>query len=367
MVLTPSVVNVHYLYMQEYDPNDQMSVNRMDRSGRVRIADSLLHDSTVDGVLIESARRYLDFLSCDRGLSQNTIAAYRSDLSGFIFWLPPNTERVDRTHVTKFLSFLKSAGHKPATLSRNLATLRGWFAWQKTAGKINSDPSDGLQNPQRTKKLPQVLTIAEVDNMINCAANSKERAMLELLYGAGLRVSELVNLELKDINLNHGYVKCFGKGSKERLVPIGRSAIAAVKTYMSEYHAAALAAPVAQVTAKGRRTIARPQPLFCDRLGAKLNRLVVWQVVKRVAQKASIRKTMSPHTLRHSFATHLLERGADLRAVQELLGHSSIVTTQLYTHISRKHLKKAYEKAQLSIHDYAFSQEAERLLRSDDD
>lgn len=333
------------MYMQSQGPNDQFDNNRTDRSGRIKIADSLLRGSTVDGVLIDSARRYLDFVSRDRGLSPNTVAAYRSDLSGFIFWLPPNTERVDRTHVTRYLTFLKSAGHKPATLSRNLATLRGWFGWQKSAGKITSDPAEGLLNPQRTRKLPQVLTIAEVKAMIAEAGNSRERAMIELLYGAGLRVSELANLEIKDINLNHGYVRCFGKGSKERLVPIGRPAIESIKIYLAE-----------------RKTApTKSQLLFMDRTGQRLNRLVVWQIVKRLAQKAKIRKTLSPHTLRHSFATHLLEGGADLRAVQELLGHSSIVTTQLYTHISRKHLKKAYDNAQLSIHDYAFSKEAENL------
>lgn len=337
-------------------PNDQLNTNETDRASRVRIADSLLHDSTVDGVLIESARRYLDFLNRDRGLSPNTIAAYRSDLSGFIFWLPPNTERVDRTHVTRYLSFLKAAGNKPATLSRNLATLRGWFMWQKSHGKIASDPSDGLLNPQRTKRLPQVLTVSEVTAMINAAGNSRERAMIELLYGAGLRVSELANLEIKDLNLNHGFVKCFGKGSKERIVPIGKPAVTAVRTYISELNVTAGGITAQQA---GR------QPLFRDRAGQKLSRLVVWQVVKRLAAKANIRKSMSPHTLRHSFATHLLENGADLRAVQELLGHSSIVTTQLYTHISRKHLKKAYENAQLTIHDYVFSQEAESLNRPD--
>jgi integrase/recombinase XerD len=342
------------MYMQSNLPGDQNG-NPMDRSGRVKIADSLLHDSTVDGVLIQSARRYLDFLNRDRGLSPNTIAAYRNDLSGFIFWLPPNTERVDRVHVTRYLAFLKSAGHKPATLSRNLATLRGWFAWQKSHGKITSDPSDGLLNPQRVRKLPTVLTVAEVTAMINAAANSRDRAMLELLYGAGLRVSELAGLEIKDINLAHGYVKCFGKGSKERIVPIGKPAVAALKTYLCELG----------TTSGATGPAAGRLPVFRDRAGQKLNRLVVWQVVKRLAAKANVRKSLSPHTLRHSFATHLLEHGADLRAVQELLGHSSIVTTQLYTHISRKHLKKAYESAQLTIHDMAIAKEAESFQRND--
>jgi len=347
--------------MDSQDLQDQLIKDQAVRSSRVRIADGLLQGSTVDSVLIESARRYLDFLNRDRGLSPNTIAAYKNDLTGFIFWLPPNTERVDRTHVTRYLTFLKSAGHKPATLSRNLATLRGWFAWQKAAGNIPSNPSDGLLNPQRVRKLPQILTVAEVGLMIAAAANSRERAVLELLYGAGLRVSELANMDVRDVNLNHGYVRCIGKGSKERLVPIGRKAIEAVRTYLAETVSTTRGAPL--VALGRRKQIERVVPLFPDRSGNRLNRLVVWQIVKRVAAKAKIKKSLSPHTLRHSFATHLLENGADLRAVQELLGHSSIVTTQLYTHISRKHLKKAYENAQLSIHDYAFSKEAETLRK----
>lgn len=351
--------------MQNKVPDDQ-NVSKLSRSARLEMADSL-HGITIDGKLIESVTRYLDHLEREKGLSLNTVSAYRSDLSGFIFWLPPNTARVERVHVTRYLTVLKSGGAASATISRTLATLRGWFAWRKISGSIESDPSDGLQNPQRVRRLPIILTPQEVAAMIKVAPNSKERAMIELLYGAGLRVSELSNLELKDLNLAHGYVRCFGKGSKERLVPIGRSAIGAVKTYLEERNAAK---PIKELStapgAKRSRMIQRSEPLFPDRLGAKCNRLIVWQVVKRLAARAGIRKQMSPHTLRHSFATHLLEGGADLRAVQELLGHSSIVTTQLYTHISRQHLKKAYDSAQLknaqlSIHDLAFSREAEQL------
>lgn len=337
-----------------------------------------LHQQTVDTMLIASARRYLDHLTRDRGLSPNTIAAYQNDLTGFIFWLPPNTDRVDRAHVTRYLTVLKSSGHKPSTLARNLATLRGWFTWQKTAGKIDSDPSDGLINPQRVRRLPQVLTTSEVNAMIAAAATKRDRAIIELLYGAGLRVSELTNLELKDINVNHGFVRCFGKGSKERIVPIGRQAVHAVREYLQEQAeiAASKSTPSGGTTSGAApkvsaRSAQISRPLFPDRVGQKCSRLVIWQVVKRLAARANVHKPLSPHTLRHSFATHLLENGADLRSVQELLGHSSIVTTQLYTHISRKHLKKAYMKAQaatqLSIDDYAFTREAESALQSSDD
>lgn len=353
--------------------------------GRLRGADRL-QSITIDGKLIDSARKYLDFLNRERGLSPNTIAAYSNDLSGFIFWLPPNTERIERTHVTRYLSVLKTAGQKASTLSRTLASLRGWFAWQKTMGNAESDPSDGLQNPQRSRRLPQVLTVQEVSTMIAAAATKRDKAVIELLYGGGLRVSELTNLELKDISLSHGYVKCFGKGSKERVVPLGKMAVGALRDYIEELKASSKPEPTPASTSKSgvagkaastgkggaanRQRIVKIEPLFRDRVGRKCSRLVIWQIVKRLAERARISKPLSPHTLRHSFATHLLENGADLRAVQELLGHSSIVTTQLYTHISRKHLKKAYMNAQtgaaqLTLDDYMFSREAQAARDND--
>ena len=162
----------------------------------------------------------------------------------------------------------------------------------------------------------------------------RERVAVELLYGAGLRVSELVRLNWSDISLGQGYVRCFGKGSKERVVPIGSMASEALRTYR------------AGIGPENKTNLRTGQPVFCNRKGKRLSRLVVWQIIKRLAAKAGITKKLSPHTLRHSFATHLIENGADLRAVQELLGHTSVVTTQLYTHVSRVHLRRAYESAQ---------------------
>lgn len=316
--------------------------------------------------LFQRVQDYINHLTHERALSPNTIAAYQNDLSGFVFWLPQENATIDRTLITKYLAFLRSTGHKPATLSRNLATLRGWFGWQKAMGKAQHDPVEGVLNPQREKKLPVVLSKAEVNAIISSATSVRERAMLELLYGAGLRVSELTDLILKDVNLTAGYVKCLGKGSKERIVPIGKHAIEALKQYLKAVQQAE-AEKLNKPRGPGRprlqsaseaKTRLLMKPLFFDGAGKKLNRLVVWQTIKRLAQKANIRKNISPHTLRHSFATHLLENGADLRVVQELLGHSDIVTTQLYTHVSRKHLKKAYDNAQLYIDDYAFAKEA---------
>jgi integrase/recombinase XerD len=358
--------------MQNGASDDSPFIRPASRHSKLTIVDSM-NDTSVDSKLIEMARQYLLFSKRERGLSENTVEAYRSDLSGFIFWLPPNTTSIDRTLVSRYMSFLKSSGCQPATLARALASLRGWFLWQQASGNLHLDPSDGVINPKRAKKLPVVLTPKEVEAIIQATmSNRRERAMIELLYGAGLRVSELSGLEIKDVNLTHGYVRCVGKGNKERLVPIGKRAVAAVRDYLTERQPSLPQAPTAGKSGRGAssqqnqnrkqgRMPEKSPPLFVDRLGGKCNRLVIWQVVKRLAKRAKIRKTLSPHTLRHSFATHLLENGADLRAVQELLGHASIVTTQLYTHISRQHLRKAYDNAQLSIHDLAFTREAESL------
>ena len=276
---------------------------------------------------------YLDFVYREKGLSRNTLLAYRSDLIAFASWSEKAGNNGGR-EIARYLVWLRSQGKSPSTVARNLASLRSWFGWQKALGLIEKDPCDSLQNPQRAKRLPQVVTPAEVAAMIQVAANPRERVAIELLYGGGLRVSELVRLNWSDLSLNQGYVRCFGKGSKERVVPIGRQAIEALKAYKD-------------MLGQNSKTRTQPgQPLLGDRRGKRLSRLVVWQIIKRLARRARINKKLSPHTLRHSFATHLIENGADLRTVQELLGHASVVTTQLYTHVSRGHLRRAYESAQ---------------------
>ncbi len=327
---------------------------------------------------IELARqKYIRFLQKERGLSLNTSNAYNNDISAFIAWLDSSKVEVNRNSLTKYLQYLKAEGMQASTLARKLATLRGWFDWQKSNQLISSDPSDGIMNPKLARRLPQVLSNNEVTNMIGAASTPREKVIVELLYGAGLRVSELITLSLNDVNLSHGYVRCLGKGSKERIVPIGRAAIGAIKEYLdSDERLNPKDAPpstkkkrgrpkktvkdIATTSGGKRKKLEYSVPLLADRQGKNLNRLVVWQTVKRLAQTAKIKKEMSPHTLRHSFATHLLENGADLRVVQELLGHSSVVTTQLYTHISRKHLKKAYMSAQLKLDDLAFAREVEK-------
>lgn len=346
-------------------------------------------DTSVSDEPTRNANKYLRFLSRERGLSDNTILAYENDLRAFIAWHHQRGGAIDRFALTSYLQHLKSEGMKASSLARKLATLRGWFDWLLQNTLIAKDPSEGIVNPKMPRVLPQILATNEINHMVQAAENPREKVIVELLYGAGLRVSELVTLRMKDINLNHGYVRCIGKGSKERIVPIGKQAIFAIEEYLKDdarFNAAASSstdsdskslrrnsksnsprkatsspAQVKEAPNRRRRRVMEESPtLLADRKGQGLNRLVVWQIIKRLAKKAKVKKPPSPHTLRHSFATHLLENGADLRVVQELLGHSSIVTTQLYTHVSRKHLKKAYMAAQLKLDDLAFAREVER-------
>lgn len=290
-------------------------------------------------VLSDSLYRYLQHIESERGLSINTVLAYRSDLVAFIEWLG-DKDNPTRQDIGKYLSNQKALGQKPSSTARILASLRGWFAWQRAVGLTNQDPCEGFQNPHSSKYLPQILTPSEVADMIAIAQKSRDKLIIELLYGAGLRVTELVKLDLKDVNLSQGFVRCLGKGSKERIVPFGSRALQALQHYLAQ--------PAKTSKTRDKKN-AKITPLFVDLHGKRLSRLVVWQAIKRLANRAGIKKSLSPHSLRHSFATHLLEGGADLRSVQELLGHSSVVTTQLYTHVSRSHLRNAYKNAQQSF------------------
>ncbi len=275
---------------------------------------------------------YLDYVHRDKGLSRNTMLAYKRDLQSFTESL--SGKQFNRQEVIRYLSSLSVQGKKPSTVARSLASLRGWFIWQKASGLIVDDPSQNLLNPQKAKYLPQVLTSSEIESLLQASKNLREKLIVELLYGAGLRVSEMVNLNWGNINLSQSSVKCFGKGSKERIVPMGKQALKVILEYKSEMS-----------KLWGNKT-ASNCPLLINRRGQRLSRLVVWQIIRRLAKTAKLHKKPTPHTLRHSFATHLLENGADLRVVQELLGHANIITTQLYTHLSRAHLRRTYQQAQ---------------------
>ena len=237
----------------------------------------------------------------------------------------------------EFVFHLKDVGLSPSSIRRNISAVRTYFRFLLAEGAVTRDPSERLDTPKRWRTLPDVLTVDEVMRLLGAPAIDdplvfRDRAMLELAYGAGLRVSEWITIGVRDVMLEDKLVRVFGKGSKERLVPIGRSAIGAIATYTRE-----LRPKLEKGAGKG--------VLFLNARGEPLTRMGAWKILRRYVERARIEKHVSPHTLRHSFATHLLEGGADLRAVQEMLGHASIASTQVYTHLDFQYLAKAYDQA----------------------
>ena len=284
-------------------------------------------------MFLENLSNYTDYLSMERGLSNNTENAYRTDLLEFIDFLDKNSinsfDDIKRSHINAYVRELRKNNLAPTSVSRKIASLRGWFKWMMSMNLIKHDPTVSLEQPKLSKHLPKVLSIHEVDILLSQNLPKLERAILEVLYATGLRVSELANLKLSSVNLKHAYVKCFGKGSKERIVPIGKIAKDAINDYLAERNA--------NITAAGTTS----DYLFVHTDGRKISRQDIYLIIKNLGEKV-LNKHITPHTLRHSFATHMLENGADLRVVQELLGHSDVATTQLYTHVSKKRLKDVY-------------------------
>ena len=279
--------------------------------------------------------RFLDALWMERGLSGNTLVAYRRDLTGFADYLWQQTGRqllaARREDLLAYLAERVNTGAKPRTTARLLSSLRRFYQHAVREGWRETDPSDRIDAPKLGRSLPSSLSEDEVEALIDVptvdtALGLRDRAMLELLYATGLRVSELVDLRLLQINLRQGVVRTLGKGSKERLVPLGETAAEWLETYLQDGRGALL---------KGREC----EHLFVTQRGAAMTRQAFWYLIKRHAQRAGIHKHLSPHTLRHSFATHLLNHGADLRVVQMLLGHSDLSTTQIYTHVAQERLK----------------------------
>ena len=280
-----------------------------------------------------SIESFIDYLSIERGLSPNTLQAYRRDLCQFRDWLKKEFLQVDSALIGNYLATLREKGNKSRTLNRKLSVVRMFYKFLYTEGKIDHNPVEGVSSPRLGRKIPSFLSEKEVEALLEAPSvdeqyGSRDRAILEVVYGAGLRISELVNLNLTDLNLKGGWVKVLGKGSKERIVPLGREACRWVRIYLR----------------KRRIETTDKLSLFCNRYGKRLSRQACWKIIKKYSQKSGITKKISPHTLRHSFATHLLSRDADLRFVQELLGHTNISTTQIYTHITQERLKKVYKK-----------------------
>ncbi|BAQ10759.1 tyrosine recombinase xerd [Bacillus sp. OxB-1] len=284
---------------------------------------------------------YIHFLQVERQLSSNTISSYRRDLTEYIQSMEeaghPSINKVDRTAIIGHLQRLKAEGKSARTISRHISSIRSFHQFLLRDQVTDQDPTVHLELPKIEQKLPRVLSIDEIDRLIQAPdaatlQGKRDVALLELLYGTGMRVSELIGLDMQDIHLSMGFVRVFGKGGKERIIPLGRSAIQAVQCYVEEVRP--------QFTEKQRNV----EALFVNMQGSRLTRQGCWKILKGHALKAGIQKELTPHILRHSFATHLIENGADLRAVQEMLGHADISTTQIYTHVSKSRLKEVYVK-----------------------
>jgi integrase/recombinase XerD len=283
---------------------------------------------------------FRDFLALESGHSPNTVEAYLRDLQRLADFAASKGVRdpglVTRPLLRDFVYLLKDLGLSAATIRREISAIRTYYGFLVGEGRVPADPSDRLESPRRGRVLPDTLSVKEVEDLLAAPHLDeplawRDRALLELGYGAGLRVSELCGLATTDLLLTENLVRVFGKGGKERLVPIGRTVIGAVSVYLHQLR------PELDRGKSGGRVLlnARGQPL--SRVGA-------WGIVKRAAERAGIRKRVTPHTLRHSFATHLLEGGADLRAVQEMLGHADLSTTQIYTHVDREYLRSVHKQ-----------------------
>ncbi len=288
----------------------------------------------------DNIAQFLDYLSLERGLAKNTLVSYERDLDKFSDYMKKNGmdsfSEVKKSDVTDFMLSEKDKGLSANSIARGLAAIKTFFRFLAREGFIKIDVTSVIETPKLWKHLPDSLSSDEVDKMLGRPnlkdwMGIRDKACLELMYATGMRVSEVVNLNLSDANLGLGVVKCLGKGSKERIVPLGKIAVLAVRRYLEKVR-------------PGLAKSDSEKGLFLTRLGHKMTRQMFWKIIKLYAKKARIDKNITPHTLRHSFATHLLERGADLRSVQEMLGHANISTTQIYTHINKERLKMIHRQ-----------------------
>ena len=284
---------------------------------------------------------FLTHVRVERGLSANTVTAYRRDLLKFDDFAKKRKltlESVSRDNLVEFLASLYRQKLESRTVARHLVTLRNFFRFAQLQELISTDPSLNLESPKIRRSLPGYLRLEEIERLLaqpddKTPLGLRDRAMLDVLYSTGLRVSELISLRVMDLDTAVGCIRCIGKGDKERIVPIGKKALALVERYLRD------ARP--KLIGKGKQALATT--LFINRRGAPLSRVGVWKILSAYGRKAGLRSSLTPHMLRHSFATHLLERGADLRSVQLMLGHSDISTTQIYTHVVEERLKQIYK------------------------
>ena len=295
----------------------------------------------------EDIERFLTYLSVEKGFSENTLAAYQNDLSQLASFieeeaakqgLTPSWANFNRQGMLSYQLNLKERNYAATTLARKVAAAKSFFKFMVAEGHLKDNPTENVASPNVGRLLPKPISISQVRRLLEQPAKlstpeaKRDRAMLELLYASGMRVSELMSLNLGDIDIEGGFVRCFGKGHKERLIPIYRQAAVAVEEYIKE----------ARPHIVRRR---EEKALFLNRRGDRLTRQGFWQILKGYAKSAGLDEEITPHTLRHSFATHMLSGGADLRSVQELLGHANISTTQVYTHLTSEHVRRTYEKS----------------------
>jgi len=297
----------------------------------------------------EGISNFISSLSVEKGFSNNTLEAYKNDLSQFAAFVrerlakedksQASWENVERALILDYLVTLRERSYAPATMARKIAAIKSFFNFLVAEGTLKKNPTEGVSGPKVGKALPRAISIEDVEKLLEqpdklaTPEAKRDKAMLELLYATGMRVSEMVSLNVRDVNLRNGFVRCFGKGSKERLIPIHSKAIKAVKTYVDDTRP--------QLLSTQDETA-----LFLNRRGQRLTRQGFWLILKGHAERAKIEAEITPHVLRHSIATHLLHSGKmNLRELQELLGHANISTTQIYTHLTTEHLRRVYESS----------------------
>jgi len=290
--------------------------------------------------MIDYLQQYLNYLKFEKNLSDNSVSSYKNDLDRYLNYL--KTQKINRPeyiqsrHIRRLLQLLSELGLSPSTLARNLSSIRSFHVFLISEDLLKTDPSEHIDGPKLRRHLPSVLTFSEIEQICNCIAidnflGLRDRAMIEVLYACGLRISELLTLLLREIYFKEEFIRILGKGSKERLVPISDRALIWVKKYSE------LSRPLLDKYQRSHGIA------FLNIRGSMMSRMGFWKNLNRYITKSGIRKKIHPHTFRHSFATHLLEGGADLRAVQEMLGHVDISTTQIYTHLDRSYLQQEYK------------------------
>ena len=279
-------------------------------------------------------RSFLNYLLVDKGLSNNTVKAYEADISSFFQWLDNKDlkyKKLQEDHINQYISFLFQRKMRSSSVNRKISSIKSFYIFLVKRNFVKNSPLNDLVTPKQEKYLPESMSEAEVDKLLNSpdVANkieNRDKAMIEMLYATGMRISELVNLKITDVDMKRCVVKVFGKGSKERLVPFGETALDSLRSYLNE------------------REQSSSKEIFLSNRGKKMTRVAFWQRVKVYLIRENLKNSISPHTLRHAFATHLLNRGADLRSVQLLLGHSDLSTTQIYTHIAKQRLSDVLKK-----------------------